>query len=492
MLWPIFITALLFLTLTLTVGATSLWPAQWDRKLYAAGEAEISRRFADYRALPQVDHIAARRLLGHKPRPVWGDYDRETTILAAVSVMTNAEDRARLSAELQARRVQLEVTALRRQVRLVARISNFAIASYLWSALRTANALEFSLCGLIWFLPHTVPFLVRVHGKHLAGATIGGALLGVLVAGFTVAGSPNGSSTDWAGIAGGTAMISLLAALVTATFGLFKAFLTTRFGAVRQWTRKGITSSVVLVVFVGSFLYLDLSGVFGQRTEALTVGTQHLHFSTQESHWIGGILLLAFTGYNIHNAWAWVRNRTVKLSNRIQSATALLFLLLLAVLIVSFLLNLPVTSARWILLGGMLTVLSVAFGGLVMAAVEWVQKYRAIARAGWTVKRRGFRWWALISWCSALVAQATSELIGPLRPSAANPVLYDVVGAVFSLITLACVIAFCPGVIITVLYVQRVSAVYRDLQHLQSPDHPALASDEWCETRSSGRPPSDG
>lgn len=477
LLWPVFTLAVFFLTLTLVIGAVSVWPSRWSEKLYAAGEIEIARRYQQVRTVSQADHLAAQRLLGPKPKPEESESDR--VILDAVAIMTDAADRSVLAKRLERRRDRLATTALRRQVSLVANVSSLTVASHLWSFLRGVNAFHFALNGLAWFLPRTIPYLVKIHGKHLVGATIGGIFLGILVAGFSLVGSDKAAATDWEAIVSNAVLLVTLAVMATATFELFALFLVTSFGEVRQWTAKGIGVGIFMLTFAGTMCYLNFSGKLSHWQQSATLAMLNIDLGKQATTFVGSLMTLVLLGYVIRNLWTWIRARTVVLSDRILTVACLLLLVLISACYVLFTLDtvfgMHVPYLNPLLLYGMSAVGLVGMASGFVSAIEWIQKYRAIASAGWVVKRKGFRWWGLITWiASILLLQASWPLVGPLGAFADNVVMDQIISALYDLLVFAAVLAAWPGVIVTVLYIRRVNVTYRELRHREAPEHPLL------------------
>lgn len=478
LLWPVFTLAVFFLTLTLVIGAVSVWPSRWSEKLYAAGEMEIARRYQRVRTASHADHLAAQRLLGPKPKREESESDR--VILDAVAIMIDAADRSVLAKRLERRRDRLATTALRRQVSLVADVSSLTLASYLWSLSRGVNFFHFALNGLAWFLPQTIPYLVKIHGKHLLGASIGGTFLGILVAGFSLAGSEKAAVTDWGAIVSNTVLLVTLAVMATATFKLFALFLVTSFGEARQWTAKGIGVGIFMLIFSGTMSYLNFSGQLSYWQQSAALSMSNIDLGKQATTFVGSLMTLVLLGYVIRNLWTWIRVRTVVLSDRILAVACLLLLVLIGACYVLFTLEtvfgMHTPYLNPLLLYGMSAVGLVGMASGFVSAVEWIQKYRAITSAGWVVKRKGFRWWALIAWFgSILLLQADWALVGPLGAFADNVVMYQIIRALYDLLVFAAVLAVWPGIIITVLYVRRVNATYRELRHGEAPEHPLLS-----------------
>ena len=472
--WPLVAIAASVLTLVLTVAGLAAWPPTWETRLREVAEEEVRRRLVNQRATMQV-HIAVARLLGeHSDQP--GQHrEREDSLDDIIQVLLGTtHQRAQFVPRLEKRRSQLEGAALQRQVRSVHKIASFELASYVWVAMRAANALSFVAGGFFWLLPRSAKNLTALLVRRSNGASIVGLGLGLLVAVATAstAGSAGASWFDVMMTGGEVAVVSVIS--INAAM-LLKAVFVAQFGDPRRWPRKQVVLSAALAVTLIGLLNLVSSGVWmNLQTQVLDTASDYLA-RTAASKWVGGILFAITLGYMLRNAVSWLRARTLVIRERTEALGAIALIAILALGVAATVFGLPIAHLHvpvriLFYLFGILIVLSLGF-----RVVEWIQMYRSLLAQDRLPVRRGFRWWALVAWITASVIERLLLLAaspeGALSLNSAAGLLASTLAASLTLILS---LTFIPGVAVTALFVRRVHVAYRDWVYQQAPRHSAL------------------
>lgn len=476
---PLCVLTLVTVLFLFVLGATVVFPRKWDVALRDAALAEVERRFVGLGPRSQSDLIAADRMVGNCGKPADANDDTASSVLDAVLVLTDGSDRSLLDAELEGLRSHLESSALEQQVRVVAQVRSIRIARYLWAASAWFNTARFALVGFLWFFPRALPFLGRRLQKHGGALGIIGVVVGLLWAAVARATAPEGSAFDWFSVVSNVGLICAIAGMVIAVLGLYKAVLVTRFGAPRQWTRRGVMTGSVFVVYICVVLGLTWSGVVADWQWQLVRWGQNLEVTDDVGRWIGGLVLTLGVAYGLTNAYRWVRAPGMTLSNRIWILAGSPFLLVMLVLVVPFVLDIPSANVSWVLVvaGWFIVLLGVV--ALIAECVERVRKYRLLMQLGLLPPRRGFRWWALLTWVVAgITFNSALTLLLASTQRTADSAFFSVALSILNLLTGLWTLAAVPGIVVTALYVRRVSKAYEALRFQLAPPHPSLGATE--------------
>ncbi|MFC6355718.1 hypothetical protein [Luethyella okanaganae] len=473
--FPLVALTLTTLLLLLLLGASVVYPRSWDVTARAAALREIERRFAGLGPRSQSDLIAADRMSG-PDISASGDDGLASSVLDVVLVLTNASDRAELDTELTALRDKLEMTAVRRQVRLVANVSSIRLASYLWVAGNFLCQARFAFVGFMWFFPRALPFLGKRLQKHGGVLALIGVVVGLLWAAITRATTPKDSPFDWLSLVGNIALVFTIAGIVVAVLGLYKAILVARFGETRQWTLRGIFSAVVLMLVLLIVMILSLSGVLAEWQRHLARWTQSIDMTEGVGRWIGAALMAVFIGYVLLNIYRWIRNPAMSLSDRLWMLAGAPLLLLMLALVIFFALDISFATFDWMFLAGVWAIFVLAALAGIVTCIEWVQKYVLLKRLGRAVPKKGFRWWALVTWAlSGLILNGAWPHMVSSSLDVDNSPLFVTVFSALNLLLGLWTLATFPGLIITLLYARRVWKAFEILRFDQAPPHPDLA-----------------
>jgi len=456
------------LVLVLAVGAASVHPLHWSATLRTAAEPEVTRRVRGSSRYSQSDSIAKARLLGAAPDQNEGS--SEEVVLDAVVTLTDVNDRQQLRNELKRRRDWLEKSALTAQVRMVAQIPSLQTASYVWALGRMLAEVRFACAGFVWFLPKAAPFLAQRLQRHPRKMATAGVVLGILFAGVTHV-FKHDATFNWLTIVGNVITAFAVIAFVSAVVALYGAFIVTRFGSPRNWTRRGVIAGLMYAGFVITIMSLVFSGRLAQWELWMT----GLIEGTTVGNWVGGALIAALLVYLLRNAVTWIRARRLWISERITTAGIAVFVLLMLLVLACYLLNIPLVEVDQLIMGGAWLMFGLFILAGMVKCIEWTRKLIALRRHRVQVARRGFRWWILLAWigCGILVSMA-QDPVARMQLSPTGQVL----GAIFGILYLMWVVAIIPGFIVTILYLRRVNKAYEKLRFDQAPPHPDLASHE--------------
>ncbi|MBT2486400.1 MULTISPECIES: hypothetical protein [unclassified Microbacterium] len=476
---PLCVLTLVTLLFLFVLGATVVFPRKWDVTLRDAALAEVERRFVGLGLRPQSDLIAADRMVGNGDKPADNNDDTASAVLDAVLVLTNRSDRSLLDAELDGLRSRLECSAIEQQVRMVARVRSIRVARYLWATSAWFNTARFALVGFLWFFPRVLPFLGRRLQKHGGALGIIGVVVGLLWAAVARATAPEGSAFDWFSVVSNVGLICAIAGMVIAVLGLYKAVLVTRFGAPRQWTRRGVITGSVFVLYICVILGLTWSGVITDWQWHLVRWGQTLEVTDDVGRWIGGLVLALAVAYGLTNAYRWVRAPGMTLSNRLWILAGSPILLVMLVLMVPFVLDTPFANVSWVLVVAGWVIVLLGMIASIAGCVEWMRKYRLLKQLGLLPPRRGFRWWALLTWVTAgIIFNSGLTLLLASNQHTADSALFSAALSILNLLTGLWTLAVIPGMVVTALYVRRINKAYEALRFQLAPPHPNLGTRE--------------
>ncbi|PPI53164.1 hypothetical protein [Rathayibacter toxicus] len=465
------------LVLLVVLGGTVVFPPNWGHDLQQAALDEVHRRFAGLGTRSQADFIAAARMIGAKRELSDSSDDTANIILTTVIVLTNASDPERIRKQLNGLRTRLQSTALRRQVALVSKVASIRIASYLWVACDWVHRCFFALVGLIWLLPRSCPFLAARLQRNSGVLGLIGIIAGIfwaaLMRGAT---TPEGAAFDWLGLVGDVALIFTIGGIVVAVLGLYKTVLVSLVGAPRQWTRRGLVAGVSFVLCAVITIGVGLSGLLTQWQRNLAAWTQKIEMTDDAARWLGGAMVAATIIYLAWNGYQWVRRPGIWLSDRLWIIAASQPLLVMLVVVILFAADLPPSDFGWLSTSAACAMIILGCIATGTAGFEWIQKYRALRKLGRRVPRKGFRWWALITWVTlAFALGVTPPPLMTVDLRAMDPTLVIPLTVLLNVAAIVWMLAFFPGAIVTVLYVRRVSKAYETFRFSLAPEHPLLS-----------------
>ncbi|WP_426989481.1 hypothetical protein [Pseudarthrobacter sp. Y6] len=400
--WGCSLVMIFFTAAILIVGARSVKSPHWGIEFRQAAEYELHRRRLDERKRSQSEMSAIPRMLGPEPAAITAE--ESTAVFDFLQALTAAPDRAVLERELEERRDEVLDAALSRQLAAVSKVPSRTIASRWWVAHRYFSEAVTFARGLGWFLPRCLPQIRHVGEKYLATATLLGVWCGLLYWGFSTWATGPGAAggASWLNIVGVVITLSTVMGLVLAVGSQFKLIATYRFGPIRHWTAKGISTGISLLLIVMIVTLLFSTGVPTDWTTGLTNYVSRIRLDSGASMWIGNVILVLCVGYVTRNAVSWARLRQLKLRDRIGAAAAAFVALILIIFVILLAFDAPSTATDVTVLVFGWGVLVAGMSYVTCVGVEWLGSYRALNKAGSEIPRRGFRWWALTAWILAL------------------------------------------------------------------------------------------
>jgi len=125
-------------------------PLTWAATVLNAGRCEVYRRTFNRTRFSQADHLAAGRMCKAEPDEADALKLADDVTLDALYVMGEGGDQVELRCQLSEVRELASKRALQWQLHLVANMSNFVAASYVWVCAGMLNQLRFAFTGARW------------------------------------------------------------------------------------------------------------------------------------------------------------------------------------------------------------------------------------------------------------------------------------------------------------------------------------------------------
>jgi hypothetical protein len=460
--WVCSLVVVFFMVLIGVFGSLAMKSPNWDAEFLALAHRELRRRGLTTRQRSISETLSWQRFVGlTQVRPEPDMALREGT-LDTVAVLVGANDHAEVRGYLDRRSDTLMRAALADVSNSVQKIDNLSIASRVWAVRRWAALFVVLGKGLVWFLPRCFRRVAKVIERYMAAATILGIVGGLLYWGF--ASDVNESSeggVGWVNFVGIVVTVGTVVALVLAVGQQFRLVAIAVAGPANTWTRKGKLTAVIVLAFMVGMLALVKSGAWTQwQLEVSRFSTDSLS-NTPAGEWVGKILFVAIIVVAVYRALLWARARWVKVGDRISALVGATVFTLLGLLFLLFTFGAPkevtlpviyVFAAALLFFG----VLDVVFG-----IAGWITKYRTLRAAGIEVPRGWFRWWILWTWSGIAFVLSALASVPPASYAALSTSLFYLplsVGA--TMLTLALMLSFWPGVFTVVRFVLRVNSTF--------------------------------
>jgi len=452
------------------LGVAAAYPPTWNETIRKVAQLEIQRRFEGFGPRTQTEFNAAARMYGRESSFRSGSSEKSVSdALQTVSGYTEIA----LEAELNPIRNRLGTRAAKRQVRLVSNISSIRVASYLWPLGNLVSKAEFAVAGVKWLCSRMAQFpeQPKWRNTHL---TLIGVVSGLMVAGIAQVVRPESAPFRWLDLAGRVMLFTTIVVATIQVLQCLRATLVSRFGPVNQWSMRGVRSGSCLILFIVTACYLIFSGdlanallLFGRWLESL----DPIQYGVR---WVSVLVMNAAVIAMLLGIYKVARNRAVILSDRLIAITFAPIFFLMLVMLSSYAFGIPGTSFVWLAKACVWSITILGALAAISKCAEWLVKYRKLKALDRTVRQKGFRWWALLAWMGwGLVVIIADPLL-----SAISPLNYDTVlitlHALYSIISVVWILAFVPGMIVTWLYMRRVSKTYEAARFELAPPHPYM------------------
>ena len=450
----VFFVAVQYVLLLLASGHDAVKSPQWDRRFREAGALELYRRgvFARKNTL---DELSARQnMVGNDPPGGYREDNGDT--YEVIAILRGSTDRARMAAELDRRRSWLLGVALERQFRRVRNVHDIKWVHRLWFAQRLLSSAEVSVRGAIWMVPRSIEVVGNsfgTFGKHVSvSAVLAGAIWWGLSAG----------DSEMSGVVASLAGAGLIGGVLYAVGRVWWAVVVARFGLPETWERRGIVRGLCVLVALGAAFALAVSGTFQRTNNALMGLVDHLEpvDGSRPAYW-HGIILLGVVGWVVRNCVRSAANPLLVTKDRLGFVMTALMLTGVGVACVGMVLN--VDTSGFVIAAGCLVGGSFCGIGAMIAFLtvrDRLRRYRALAAAGYTVPRKGFRCWALVTWIVVFGALLAWSELTTSRPGSATYVIEQWAALVVMLTLMS---SFVPGVIVTHLYIRRIDRHFSSL-----------------------------
>lgn len=470
--WAIYSITLSVLILIVCVGASSLWPLSWSRKLHDAATVEVKRRREVRDTFSQPELAAMSRLIGDAPKNALQPIENNPASLKTIATLMGQSNSTAIISEIEERRGILENAALRRQVNAVENISDIIKAARLWRFYAFINICIFTLSGIKWFFPRSIEHLKKVYAKHITNISIAGAIIGIFIA-YLKEKPFDTNTSNFISTVGNSLSISFVAALILSTMQLFHSVFSSALDLEIHRRFRNVTITGIMMLFIFVTIFFSISGKLSELYISLNSGFQSYLPRGFDAALIGAAFMTAILFAAMWNALKYARMRELNASSRLYYLAAIPFVFTLLFTITSALLSAsPSISLFWIKVSALTCVITLTAGALVHLK-EWVLEYRYLLTHKLKVKNFGFRWWALAAW--VVGAATTVELENIL----ANPELaaydYSIFRGVLTIhisLTLILTLSFIPGLVITILFFRRVHKVYNGITYSQASKHP--------------------
>ncbi|PPF65024.1 hypothetical protein C5E11_02905 [Clavibacter michiganensis] len=476
--WACSLVVVFFMVLIGVFGSVAMKSPSWDAEFWSLAHRELRRRGLTTRQLSISETQSWQRFAGQTQVAPEPDMRFRDGVLDTVAVLVGAGDHAKVRAYLDGRSDILMRAALTDVSSSVQKIANLNIASRVWVVRRWVALFVVLGQGLVWFLPRCLRRVAKVIERYMAAATILGIVGGLLYWGFVDdAKEPSEGGVGWVNFVGIVVTVGTVVALVLAVGQQFLLVAVAVAGPVRAWTRKGIMTAAIFLVFAIGMLVLLKSGAWTRWQLDANRFLIDLLDDTPAGDWLGKILLTAIIAFAVYRALGWARARWVKVGDRVSAIAGATVFTLFGVVLLLFVLGAPnevVVPVMYVFLSSF-----VIFGLLdvVFSIAEWTRKYRVLRASGIEVRRGWFRWRILWAWSGTAIVLPALASIPPLSYLAMSgsplyvPFSLGLVG-----VTLALFISFLPGVVTVVRFVLRVHNTFAQYEI----DRAALATN-WNE-----------
>ena len=459
----VFFVSMQYVLLLLVTGHDAVKSPQWDRRFREAGAVELYRRGVFARKNTVEELSALENMVGNEPPHGYREDSGDT--YKVIAILSGSTDRARMGADLDRRRSRLLGVALERQFRRVRNVHDIKWVYRLWFVQRLLSSAEVSVRGAIWMVPRSVGVVGNSFGTYSKHISVSAVLFGLFWWGVLARDSEMQSVV--ASITG----TGLIGGVLFAVGHVWWAVLVARFGPPETWERWGVVRGLCLLGVLGAAFAVAMSGIVQKTNSALIAFTERIEPADGgRPTWWHGVLLLAGVGWAVRNC---VRNAAHPLlvtRDRLGFVMGAGVFTGVGVAYTGIALN--VHARGFMIAGGALIFGSLSGIGAVIAiltARDRFCRYRFLTAAGYTVPRKGFRCWALVTWFVVSGGLVAWLELTTSRPGSTG-YLVEQWAALMVIVTLT--LTFVPGMIVTLMYMRRID---RDFSRLSF--HHSVASD---------------